>query len=169
MFNELRLTCRPVCRLGNMENAALQPDGTFLTSHRVALYFLDGKMSKTDPNHELLAEVLRIAPNQHTTRPWDSLLVPLAKFLIGCYTSNRAVFEEATARKTFITSGGVKKLMQRIWPGALTNAGVQALEPQQPQDVWEDPGPNARLTRRQTLNNLIVRPRQLIRRMTGQR
>jgi hypothetical protein len=73
--------------------------------------------------------------------------------------------------------------VQRIWLGARTDVGVQASEPQQPQDVREDPGPNARLTRRQTLGNrkgypnslcasthvvgVMARPRQLIRRMTG--
>jgi hypothetical protein len=93
-----------------MRKTAPKPDGTFPTSHRIALYFLDGKMCKTEPPHELLAEVIRIAPEQHTRRPWDSLLVPLAKFITGCYTFNKAVFEEATARETFITSGELKKL-----------------------------------------------------------
>jgi hypothetical protein len=93
-----------------MRNTALKPDGTFPTSHRIALNFLDGKMPKTEPPHELLAEVMRIAPEQHTKRPWDNLLVPLAKFITGCYKFNKAVFEEATARKTFITSGELKKL-----------------------------------------------------------
>ncbi|KAL2849333.1 hypothetical protein BJX68DRAFT_97336 [Aspergillus pseudodeflectus] len=151
-----------------MGKTALKPDGTFPTSHRIALDFLDGKMSKTEPPHELLREFLRLAPEQHTRRPWDNLLVPLANFIIGCYTSNKAVFEEATTRETFMTSGEVEELIQRAFL-----------------DVREDPGSNARLTRRQTIGSrkqyqdslcaythvlvVVVHSRQLWKRMTRQK